>query len=489
MKLRYLLLILLLWSAEFLRLYRIDDFTQFRGDQGVAGVVIYDALKNHTLPLTGPTVSTGELPGPAYYYLIALPLILSNFNPLVPAILFAVMGVVTVLLLYYVGRRMFGVVPGFVIASLYAISPAIVEQNRNMWNPTAIPFFVTLIIFSLYKIHEKKFIYLLLASFSLGVLIQLHYTNAFWAPWIAGFWIYEFLRSKNTGFFKMSFAAIGAFLFPLLPFLYYEVLHQFIDIRQVATMLFVPREGIAQTRLLTRALYIISRVFFPVFPTLELPAAYVPFFLLFIPVFLKKNVWAIYFSAMVLSSAVILSLYKGPFFDQYLWFFLPLPFFIVGYAVSRIPKKFQAICAIILVSYVTYVYIPRFHLTETRIGEITQTQMITDAMIKESQNKPFSFALIASASYSDSHYRYYFHIRGRDPLPISSNSSSLLFLVCGAGHCPPYPFSRAEDMKNVQVYCYDMVCRGIYPKIDLAPYAIVKANVVAGATIYTYKRI
>ena len=76
--------------AGFLRLYGIGDHAEFLADQGSAGVVIYDWYKSGEIPLVGPTTSTGQRPGPAYYYLIALPFILSNFNPVVPAIVFAI---------------------------------------------------------------------------------------------------------------------------------------------------------------------------------------------------------------------------------------------------------------------------------------------------------------------------------------------------------------------------------------------------------------
>ncbi len=491
MKIRKYFLILLLITAAFVRLYRIADFTQFRGDQGVAGVVIYEALQHKELPLTGPTVSTGELPGPAYYYLIALPLILSNFNPLVPAIMFALLGVVTVWLLYYVGKNIFGREVGFAIAALYALSPAIMEQNITMWNPTAIPFFVTLVLFSLYKIHEeRKPQFLLLASFSVGILVQLHYTNAIWTLWLMIFWLWEFWtkRLQRRQFIACGIKAIFAFLLPLLPFVYYEALHGFVDVKKVLTIVFIPREGIAQTRMLARGLNVIERLFFPVFPLLQKPASYVPFFIVFLP-FLRRNFWAMFFSACTLFAVILLSWYKGPFFDHYLWFMQPLPFFLVGFAVSQIPKKFMPVAAAMCILVIEIFYIPRLNLGKIRIGDLDRIRGATDVMLARTPNDPFSFGLISSYSYSDHHYRFFFTLARRNPLPVTDPSYPTLYLLCEGDKCPPFPFLDIGSMKQVRVYCYDAVCHGDYPTIDLTKFYLFHTDkILGGATLYTYKR-
>lgn len=487
--------VLLLLIASFFRLYRIADFTEFRGDQGIAAEVVYNAVQSKTIPLTGPAVSTGELPGPAYYYLIALPLILSNFNPLVPAIMFAVMGVAVVGFFYYLGSRMFGTYAGFVIAGLYAVSPPVVAHSRNMWNPTAIPFFVVLILLSLYKIHtEKKRTFILLASFSAGILVQLHYTNGLWIPFIFFFWCYEYLMMKHTKYTKpfvlWGLGAVIAFLVPLLPFLFYEIPHQLIDIRQIFTSLVGPSPGVANTRFLWRIGYVTQRMFFHVFPLLTPPFSYLPVLLIIPPFILRRNFWAVFFASLTVVSIIILSWYKGPFFDHYLRFVRPLPFFLAGYAISVFPKKIVPIAAGISIFIIAMFYIPKLNMKQIRFGDIDQTRVVTDLIRGRSAGQQFSFGLISSPSYSDYHYRFFFTLAHARPLPITDTTYRTLYLACEDTKCPPYPFTDIGSMKKVRVFCYEPVCSAVYyPEVDLTNFYLTHTDVMPGhITLYTYRR-
>ena len=65
-----LLSLILLFSA-FLRLYKIEDYMTFLGDQGRDVLIVYNILHGH-LTLLGPTSSVGGFfLGPFYYYFMA----------------------------------------------------------------------------------------------------------------------------------------------------------------------------------------------------------------------------------------------------------------------------------------------------------------------------------------------------------------------------------------------------------------------------------
>ena len=64
-----LLLVLILGLAAFLRLYKIQDYMTFLGDEGRDVLVAYNILHGH-LTLLGPTSSVGGFfLGPIYSYL------------------------------------------------------------------------------------------------------------------------------------------------------------------------------------------------------------------------------------------------------------------------------------------------------------------------------------------------------------------------------------------------------------------------------------
>jgi len=82
---------------------------------------------------------------------------------------------------------------------------------------------------------------------------------------------------------------------------------------------------------------------------------------------------------------------------------------------------------------------------------LEQTQRIADSVAKESQNKPFNFALISGGN-SDHAYRYFLEISDNKPMPLEDNVENQLFVVCESVKCEPLgnslweiaAFGRAE---------------------------------------------
>ena len=115
-------LILLTVVGGILRLYRIGPSLQFLGDQGRDVLVMYRLLHGD-LPFIGPITSVGGFYlGPLYYYLMAPWLWLARFNPVGPAIATAVIGIMTVPLLYLVAKKLYSHRVGLWAAALYALA-------------------------------------------------------------------------------------------------------------------------------------------------------------------------------------------------------------------------------------------------------------------------------------------------------------------------------------------------------------------------------
>src|SRR3972149_5608242 len=180
MKKETALIVLLVVIAAFPRLDRIWDHPEFLADQGSAGVIIYESLKSRTVPLVGPAVSFGQRPGTLFYYLVGPPLVLSNFNPVAPAIFFALISLLGVYVLFLVGRQLWGFWLGWLMGLLYAVSPLLVAQNRTAWNPAPIPTLVILLIFCFIKIiRTVKVWFFSGGGLIAGGLVQHHYTNIY----------------------------------------------------------------------------------------------------------------------------------------------------------------------------------------------------------------------------------------------------------------------------------------------------------------------
>ena len=110
--------------------------------------------------------------GPFYYYLMVHSLILSKLDPVGPAIMVAILGILTTYLIYLLGKKSFHYYVGVVSALFYALSPIMLHHSRSSWNPNVLPFFVALLLL---LPNLKKPIWQVCFGFLVGIIFQLHY--------------------------------------------------------------------------------------------------------------------------------------------------------------------------------------------------------------------------------------------------------------------------------------------------------------------------
>ena len=147
-----ILIIVILLLAAFLRLYQIDGYMTFLGDEGRDVLVVKRMIVDHKWTLLGPTASVGGFfLGPIYYYFMLPFLWLFQLNPVGPAVMVALFGTATVYLVYQAGREFFNETAGLIAATLYSLSPLVIAYSRSSWNPNLVPFFALLYIWSLHQ--------------------------------------------------------------------------------------------------------------------------------------------------------------------------------------------------------------------------------------------------------------------------------------------------------------------------------------------------
>jgi len=114
---------IILLIASFCRLYKISSYMTFLGDEGRDVIIVRRLLVEGHPPLIGPGTSVGNMYlGPLYYYMMAPALLLANFSPIGPAVMIAILGIITVAFVWWVGRIWFSKSAGLIAAGLYAIS-------------------------------------------------------------------------------------------------------------------------------------------------------------------------------------------------------------------------------------------------------------------------------------------------------------------------------------------------------------------------------
>lgn len=488
-KLDVILPIILIVTAAFFRLWRIGELTEFLGDQGRTGMVIYDAWKTGSMPLVGPTVLSGQYLGPFFYYFIGPAFLVSRFNLLIPSAFMAILGVVSVWLLFRIATRVWGFWIGWGVSLLLAVSPYIVRADRTIWEPSVIPFFVLLYLWCVYGIIERKrYVYLLPIGAIVGILIQLHYPTIFFIGLSMGIVLFLLLKKKTPKktVLLWSLAGIAGFFVILSPFLWYEARHAWIDLREMAIILVGGGAGgPASLTYSQRIVDASSKLFGYLAP--EAPKWFIAVFQLFVlaAALLRRTFWSIFLAVWYVVGIVSIGLYRGVVFDHYLFFLLPLPYLLLGHAAWSLRKYIPTSIIVGLMGLLVVINIQKTDVFLSGPNDISRSRVMVGEILASAKGQPFSFTLTSSRSFSDLHYRYFFKLAGVEPKPIIDSTYSILFLVCDQFPCP-----SKEEMKQkarIQAMCFEPHCKGSYPTIYLSPWKLMATLYAPDGRIYMYR--
>jgi 4-amino-4-deoxy-L-arabinose transferase-like glycosyltransferase len=250
----YILLGLILLVASYYRLYQIRDHQVFLGDQGRDALVVKRMIVDHNFTLLGPTASVGGFfLGPIYYYMMALPLAISNLDPVGPAVMVALFSIATTFLCYQFGKKFFSTTTGLLAASVYAVSRLVVEYSRSSWNPNVLPFFSLLLIYAFTLIVSgkttRRYSWFFIIGACLGIVIQLHYAAVALFFVAAVHAIVFFLRKralKEQDFLKTTIrelsVLIAGFLLLFSPFILFELRHGHQNLNNIVQFVFSNRD-------------------------------------------------------------------------------------------------------------------------------------------------------------------------------------------------------------------------------------------------------
>ncbi len=488
-KLTLITLVLILLLAAFLRLYRISDYMTFLGDEG-RDVIVAREMLGGNLTLLGPRSSAGDFfMGPAYYYMITPWLWLFQYDPVGPAVMVALFGVLTVFLIYYVGKKWFNERAGLFAAALYAVSPLVLTYSHSSWNPNVLPFFSLLMLYLLYKAiqAEHPWKYFLIAGLLLGISLQLHYLALFLCVVVFlytffGQW-YQDKRINLLPVIKHYLLLLAGFVIGFSPFLAFEVRHGFPNTQTIARFIFGDTLQAAESH--TGFLAIIGDIFFRVFGRLVFyypaPDKYFQFtgttlqiFAGFVIIMAISSLVSLRFvkdRRVVLLTVLwfvfgvgLFGLYKKSIYDYHFTFLFPLPFLLFGNFLSQLMqvKKWRRLFVILASVIFAGVFI--YNLTGMPFRyepnrQKNQVKTISEFVLSKTDGKPFNFALISSGN-SDHAYRYYFDYLGHKPVTIDNDANDpdrksvtdQLLVVCEDPSCKPlgHPlfdvaaFGRAE---------------------------------------------
>ena len=484
-----LLAIILLFGA-FFRLYRIDEYMTFLGDEGRDVIVVRRLLVNFDPILVGPGTSIGNMYlGPLYYYMMAPFLLLANFSPVGPAVMIALLGVVTIFFVWWVAREWFaansnhGRLAAFIAALFYAVSPVVINYSKSSWNPNIMPFFSLLSVYSIWRVYRfNEMNWLIVLGIAFAFVLQSHYLGLLLIPTLIFYWLISFTRSvksnvkteksKVSGFIKNSIIGSALFLTLMSPLVIFDARH---DWRNFTAMkkFFIERQTTvsarpwaalpnipeisheAVTRLVTgtnREAGFITLAFF------TLGTMWVVTMIYIIRTKTKSLLDKSHSAFLLLFSWIGLALiglgaYKQEIYDHYYGFFFPAPFILLGGLSQKIvetKKIFGGFIVLVIVSYLLIVNLQNNPLKFPPNRQLQRTVDVAKKISEEVNGKNFNLAVIAERNYEGA-YQYFLEkwnepIVMIDPQRADDTITEQLFVVCELPpeKCDPTHSDKAE---------------------------------------------
>ena len=446
-RLEAVVLLSILLLGAFFRLYRIDQYMTFLGDEGRDVIVVRRLLVDFDPILVGPGTSIGNMYlGPLYYYMMAPALLLANFSPVGPAVMIALLGIATIFFVWFVAREWFGKFAAVVASLLYAITPVIITYSRSSWNPNIMPFFALLTIYSIWQFWSpyantgrqaegsKRFRWLIVAGISIAFVLQSHYLGLLLIPTLGFFWLLTFVkvkgeRQKVKEFIKQSI--IGGFLFLLLmsPLVIFDARHGWRNFEAIKVF-FTQRQTTVSARpwtaipklwpliqkvsarLITGTNELAGSFAAKIIPILSFGAVLTSFY----KSKFKKDKKAnrrlrayLLLAVWVCIAMICLGVYKQEIYDHYYGFFFAAPFLLLGgisEGLIKYAKQAGLVAVVLMVGWLSYVNLVHNPLKYHPNRQLQRTKEVAKAVIEFSEGKPFNFAVIAERNYEGA-YMYF----------------------------------------------------------------------------------
>lgn len=428
-----------LLTGAFFRLYKIDQYMTFLGDEGRDTIVMRDIVLLKHIPLIGPGTSIGNMYlGPWYYYLTAPSLLLAGFSPVGPSVQVAIIGLLTIALMWWIGRQWFGRIPALAVSALYAIAPTVIVSSRSSWNPNIMPFFALLAMYGIWKVWRLGYWrWLVISAVSFAFVLNSHYLGLLLFPVLGLFW---FLSKKTPKAKYYSLISIFSFLILMSPLLWFDLRHNWSNFKSIKTF-FTDRQATVNFKAYKAlpniwpiwqdiSVSLLSAKNKPVGITI---AAMLALGWLWLATHRpSKDLW--FLSAWLATGLIGLGLYKQHIYDHYYGFLFPAPFLLLGFVIDKLKKlKILIIPFFLTLLIVMTINSPIRYPPNNQMAHIRE---ISGFIAQESTGQPFNLALIAKRNY-DAGYRYFLQLNRAPYFTIHQKLADQLFVICEEPVCEP----------------------------------------------------
>lgn len=220
--------------AAFIRINPIiQGDTLFLFDQGRDLWDVKKIVYDRDFTLIGPfTGIKGVFNGAYHYYLLAIPILLTNGHPLSGSYFNALLNLLAVVGCFVFGKRMYGTMFGITLALFFAFARNAVGVTQFFWNPNWIPAFMVPFMYYFFKgVIEKRSRDLIIAGFIAGIVANVEVAFGIWL--IPVMIIALFLFWPKSWFVKTPYLAFIAYGMHFIPHLIFDMRNDFLMTRAI----------------------------------------------------------------------------------------------------------------------------------------------------------------------------------------------------------------------------------------------------------------
>ena len=462
LKSNWLLIVILLVGA-FMRLYKIDAYMTFLGDEGRDSIIVRNLLVNADPILIGPGTSIGSMYlGPLYYYFMAPFLFLSNFSPVGPAIGVALLGIATIYLVFIAGKDWLGEKAGLIAAALFAISPTVIIYSHSSWNPNIMPFFALLSIYSIWRVWKlKQYKWLIITAISFAFVLQSHYLGVLIAPVLIIYWYLSKVPKRY------SLISILSFLFLMSPLLIFDIRHDWMNSKAFYKFITVREE----TLISINPISTVSKIY-PIYEQVntslltaknEVFGKYISIFIIVLLIFIyirDRKLFTVRYSEgassayllitlWLLTATIGLGLYKQEIHDHYFGFLFPASFLLIGFLLSNVFQSKYKMVGIIIFIFLVLINLGKNPFLKNPNNQMRRAQNVAYKVLEIVDSKPFNLAVLAERNYEDG-YKYFLEKENLKVVDIDSQFpetvTDQLLVICEnlRDKCDPTHSAKAE---------------------------------------------
>lgn len=221
--------------AIIVRSFNFAQNVNFTQDQADDSYTALQALREKKPVLIGSYIAymyQGRklLQGPLIIYTYGFFQILGGWDPVRASYIFMLFASFMIIPLYIGLRFLFDKKTAMAMSAVYAFFPYYIDYTRFMWNPN-FQFVFMPILFLLMGLYKRtpKFIWIAITGLLCGLLLQYHFQFIPITVFVMGWFYFQIrkLKKKNRHWVKNILFFAGGFMIGWLPYIAFELRHQF----------------------------------------------------------------------------------------------------------------------------------------------------------------------------------------------------------------------------------------------------------------------